>query len=43
MAETIANAVVELARYVFLAYATKQGRDVLIHWPRAEFAHEAGL
>jgi len=32
MIETIAHAVVEISRFVLIAYATKQGRDVLIHW-----------
>jgi len=32
MNEAITQAVVELARYAFLAYAVKQGRDVVIHW-----------
>lgn len=32
MIETIVNGVVEISRFVLIAYATKQGRDVLIHW-----------
>jgi hypothetical protein len=32
MAEAITQAVVELARYAFLAYAVKQGREVLSAW-----------
>ncbi len=32
MSEQIAQAVIELARYAFLAYAVKQGREVLGAW-----------
>ncbi len=32
MAEIIASAVVQLARYALFAYAIRHGRDVLIHW-----------
>ncbi len=48
MTETIANAVVELARYAVMAYSVRAGRDVLIHWldrlpvqPTAEQAVDA--
>lgn len=32
MNEAITTAIVELARYAVMAYAVKNGRDVLIHW-----------
>lgn len=32
MTEIIASAVVELARYAVIAYAIRNGRDVLVHW-----------
>lgn len=48
MTETIANAVVELARYAVAAFAIHKGAQVLIHWldrlpvqPTAEQAVDA--
>lgn len=32
MTDTIANALVDLARLCLYAYAIKHGRDVIIHW-----------
>ena len=32
MNEAITTAIVELARYAVIAYAVKNGRDVMIHW-----------